>query len=819
MDADDGYALKMGVNSVSVGTNVKFSVDAVGNSTMRGALTVTGNVIKGSAGTAAITIDGNNITLAGDLTVNGTETIINSTTLAVDDKNLVLGVVDTPTDATAHQGGITLQGDLAKTIWWENNGSMTSNQWVMNQNLNLTSSIFEYRIGYNPVLSMTTLSLGEEAGDPTQTVLTFDTLDLDGAVLKKDAASKLSVGEGTNQNLVLQGFDDTDDVTSVIYFKEDATNTTNRDWNIHHRFASTPGQFWLEYQVKTTEHGAGLNSPATGWYHPIRVGKKSSSDAILIGDATWDDSGALTEDSRVDMPSVGLKDIVYKGGLAGTITLDAPLGFHVDCDLDVSGDAEISKNSGATTLQIGLGAQDVSIQNDGTSGYLELYALKSPTGIIRAISHMGILDVICNYDDAQGDVRTVYSITESGVTNPKCSTGYDRGAEQYMIAKGAHLTSDVLLKINMSGDVEFQGSLDLNSNTITNCNGIEIADGEDGLSLDGGGTVIYSFKDEDDMSSNDAGAVASQQSIKAYVDAHNPAHSLNDLTDVTYSSGDLTITSLDKISTAGVLNIVTGGDLTFEVTGDIKITDESDLYLYNADDSHYIKAYHDSDEFYIKSEAANIVLAVSDGKRVEFEEDGKLGFRHDSSTGSTKFTHDSNNYCEIEVLANGVTTLSTLDASIDSEGHLSIIPDGNLEFSTSNLGKSAYFKDTAAGFERQETVAAPTTEIDFRKGNKHHLDIVIYSGITVNVKFPLFSGNFVLVIQQDDPGGRTVTTWGAKDSADNLCNNDGGTAGAIRWAGGTAPTLSTAANARDIIAFYWDADEEVCYGMPSLDFS
>ncbi|MBC8437046.1 hypothetical protein H8D85_01835 [bacterium] len=56
------------------------------------------------------------------------------------------------------------------------------------------------------------------------------------------------------------------------------------------------------------------------------------------------------------------------------------------------------------------------------------------------------------------------------------------------------------------------------------------------------------------------------------------------------------------------------------------------------------------------------------------------------------------------------------------------------------------------------------------------------------------------MIKQDDPGGHTIT-WD---------NN-------VKWAGGTAPTLSTGANAIDILSFYFDGT--TYYGVASLDFS
>ena len=70
-----------------------------------------------------------NITIDGNLTVNGATTTVNSTTLTVDDKNIELGSTASPTDSTADGGGITLKGTTDKTIVWEND----TNQWNVNQ--------------------------------------------------------------------------------------------------------------------------------------------------------------------------------------------------------------------------------------------------------------------------------------------------------------------------------------------------------------------------------------------------------------------------------------------------------------------------------------------------------------------------------------------------------------------------------------------------------------------------------------------------------------------------------------------------------------
>ncbi len=95
---------------------------------------------------------GTSLVLSGDLTVNGTTTTINSTEITIDDKNLVLGSVASPTDTTADGGGITLKGSTDKTFVYVN-----SNQtWTSSENMNLASGKF-YKINSIDVLSDTTL--------------------------------------------------------------------------------------------------------------------------------------------------------------------------------------------------------------------------------------------------------------------------------------------------------------------------------------------------------------------------------------------------------------------------------------------------------------------------------------------------------------------------------------------------------------------------------------------------------------------------------------------------------------------------------------
>ena len=88
----------------------------------------TDNVAISTGGSQRISVTNSGTTITGDLTVSGTTTTIESTTVTVDDKNIELGSVATPTDTTADGGGITLKGATDKTINWVN----STGYWTFN---------------------------------------------------------------------------------------------------------------------------------------------------------------------------------------------------------------------------------------------------------------------------------------------------------------------------------------------------------------------------------------------------------------------------------------------------------------------------------------------------------------------------------------------------------------------------------------------------------------------------------------------------------------------------------------------------------------
>jgi hypothetical protein len=104
--------------------------------------------------TGASTFDAG-VTIQGDLTVNGTTTTIDTQNLIVEDKNIEIGKVATPTDVTADGGGITLKGSTDKTINWVD----ATDAWTFSEHVNIASAK-EYRIAGTKVLDATSLGSG-----------------------------------------------------------------------------------------------------------------------------------------------------------------------------------------------------------------------------------------------------------------------------------------------------------------------------------------------------------------------------------------------------------------------------------------------------------------------------------------------------------------------------------------------------------------------------------------------------------------------------------------------------------------------------------
>ena len=86
-----------------------------------------------SSNSLITTSDG--LSINGDLIVSGNVVSIDTETLVVEDVNIELGNVSSPSNTTANGGGITLKGTTDKTFVWSN----ATQSWTSSENINLAA--------------------------------------------------------------------------------------------------------------------------------------------------------------------------------------------------------------------------------------------------------------------------------------------------------------------------------------------------------------------------------------------------------------------------------------------------------------------------------------------------------------------------------------------------------------------------------------------------------------------------------------------------------------------------------------------------------
>jgi len=122
---------------------------------------------------ATLDVNGN-VKISGDLIVGGDTVTLQTTTLEVEDKNIVLGsTLSTPIDSAADGGGITLKGTTDKTITYDDAGQ----NWSSNLNWNLSSGL-TYKINNTAVLSASALGAGVTTSN-LQVLGTLESINVD----------------------------------------------------------------------------------------------------------------------------------------------------------------------------------------------------------------------------------------------------------------------------------------------------------------------------------------------------------------------------------------------------------------------------------------------------------------------------------------------------------------------------------------------------------------------------------------------------------------------------------------------------------------
>lgn len=172
------------------------------------------------------------VRITGNLNVEGDSFVTEAETIQIADKNIELGVVDTPTDLTADGGGIILKGATDKTFQWND----TTDSWTSSEHINLADTK-AYKINNVNILTQTGLAASvvnsnlQNLGTLTQ--LNVDTTRIDGSTLSRTSGTGFTINVGAGDiavsNSKITGLANPtadDHATTKVYV--DSANLTQR---------------------------------------------------------------------------------------------------------------------------------------------------------------------------------------------------------------------------------------------------------------------------------------------------------------------------------------------------------------------------------------------------------------------------------------------------------------------------------------------------------------------------------------------------------------------------------------------------------------
>ena len=203
----------------------------------------------------------------------------------------------------------------------------------------------------------------------------------------------------------------------------------------------------------------------------------------------------------------------------------------------------------STTQQLGVDGSGIQLDDDGNfgkaSGTVQRFT-KDGSGAdaddleIAMIMSGTVRDssLILSSDGNGADALTIQTLTNNGGIKIDADGALDVAAgDASQIIQTANSASAKTLTIqstNSGGDANIQ----INADTIVEIVGLLQADSSAGLRIGATGQkIVDSILDEDNMASNDADALATQQSIKAYVDGVGVANFSKILTLTADSTG------------------------------------------------------------------------------------------------------------------------------------------------------------------------------------------------------------------------------------------------------------------------------------------
>ena len=505
------YRVVLAGDGGEIEDNSKLTFDPASNLNVTGGLAVSGITTLGSIGISTGRITGpsvmyidpatvgvaGTVIVLGNLQVDGTQTTVNSTTMTVDDKNIVIGQ-GAANDAAADGGGITLESSAGGNKTW--NWVDATDSWTSSENIDIASGKV-FKINTTSVLSNDTLGSGVVNSRLTS-VGTLEHLKVNSGITTLSGSiitgvttiTQLQVGT-TGQTLV--------GITTIL--DEDNMSSDSAA-------ALATQQSIKKYVDDRTPGGPGGAALAVS-------ADSGSNESIDLNTEVLDIEGTSNEIETVTGTNkviIGLPDNVTIGNDL-TVTSNAGIG-----SLAVSGISTFTSSINVT----GVGSS-VGIGTTNPTQKLEVY-----DGKILVRNKTDDAAKIILRDDS-GSYNHYQIRNEDGtfkIRNSGASPQYD--AISVLSTGNIGINSTIpTARLDVNGDTKLQGDLSVTGITTT----LQLQVGTVGQTLVGITTIL----DEDNMASNSATALVTQQSVKAYVDTQISAEDLDFTGDTGSGSIDL----------------------------------------------------------------------------------------------------------------------------------------------------------------------------------------------------------------------------------------------------------------------------------------
>ena len=496
-----------------------------------------GVLITDNGGNTELTVADGQVTIAGNLTVSGTTTIVDSTTVAVGDSMLKLSKDNTSTDA-ADFGFYGLYTDgsskyaglyrdatdkvfkLFKDLTTE--PGTTVSAFGVNNAARANLEVGDLVLGNSSASTIThtgtvgNSSLGLTISS-TNGHVTVEDVKFLGSTVSSSEGLDLDVSGGSGLDIDVTGAFNIDSTSAsainVTGANLDLSTTTSGDINI----TSVADIDMDSATINMNSSGAmAITSGST-----LNITATSSTTTMNFAGQTLDlDAGTISIDSSANtsITSGGTLGITATSGKttinSGSQELEIDSGVMKIDSTDTTNFTMTASNAGNKVMTIsasnsGGGEGQIAISSDSQISATDGTAtFKLDGGVITA--------------ETTGDITVADSTAAGNIkigTNNTSRTMSIGAATTTLVVNSAGATIDsTTLSIDSTDTTNFTMTADNASDKTMTIAASNAGSGNGLIVLNADGISGTTIKDEDDMSSNSATHLATQQSIKAYVD-------------------------------------------------------------------------------------------------------------------------------------------------------------------------------------------------------------------------------------------------------------------------------------------------------------